>query len=115
MSGSGGSGGGGGGFGGPDTIIECDRLVINTQLSSPKSEVVDQLDEGTELDVSLESYPGTTVVVAKFNGAVAGGLASPETSRLRRCIEQGTNYSATVIDITGGQVRVRVHPAQAHG
>lgn len=114
MSGSGGSGGGGGGFAGPDTIA-CDRLVINTQLSSPKPEVVDQLDKGTELDVSLESYPGTTVVVAKFNGAVAGGLASPETARLRRCIEQGTNYCATVIDITGGQVRVRVHPAEAHG
>lgn len=114
MSGSGGSGGGGGGFAGPDTI-ECDRLVINTQLSSPKPEVVDQLDKGFELPVSLETYPGMTVVVAKFNGAVAGGLASPETARLRRCIEQGTSYSATVIDVTGGQVRVRVHPAQAHG
>lgn len=114
MSGSGGSGGGGGGFVGPDTI-ECDRLVINTQLSSPKPEVVARLENGVELPVSLEAYPGTTVVVAMFNGVVAGGLASPETSRLRRCIEQGTSYSATVIDITGGQVRVRVHPALAHG
>lgn len=114
MSGSGGSGGGGGSFGGPDTIT-CDRLVINTQLSSPKPDVVAQLDKGVELDISLESLPGTTVVVAKFNGAVAGGLASPETARLRQCIAQGTDYSATVIDITGGQVRVRVHPVQAHG
>lgn len=113
MSGSGGSGGGGGGFV-PDTI-ECDRLVINTQLSSPKPDVVAHLEKGVELPVSLEAYPGTTVVVAKFNGVVAGGLASPETARLRRCIEQGTSYSATVIDITGGQVRVRVHPAQPHG
>ena len=113
MSGSGGSGGGGG-FVGPDTI-ECDRLVINTQLSSPKPEVVVHLQKGVELAVSLEAYPGTTVVVARFNGAIAGGLASPETARLRRCIEQGTSYSATVIDITGGQVRIRVHPAPTHG
>jgi hypothetical protein len=111
MSGSGSSGGGGsgGGFGGPDTI-ECSRLVFNTQLSSPKPEVVDRLHTGDELDVSLESFPGTKVVVARFEGAVAGGLASPESARLRHCIEQGTSYHATVLDVTGGQVRVRVHP-----
>lgn len=110
MSGSsGGGGGGGGGFGGGDEV-DCKRLVINTQLSSPKADVVHALNEDAELDVEIDLVNGTSVVVAKFGGQVAGGLASPETARLRQCLEQGHRFGATVIHVTGGQVRVRVHP-----
>ena len=107
MSGS--SGGGGGDIFVIDTI-QCDSLVINTQLSSPKADVVARLNTGDELAVVLETYPGTKVVVAKLNNDIAGGLTAPETARLRTCIEQGTSYNATVLDVNGGQVRVRVHP-----
>lgn len=93
-----------------DSFPECSTLVFSTQLSSPKADVVPHLKPGEELDVALDARPAVTVVVALFNGRVAGGLASPETARLRGCIEQGTNYGATVLDVTGGQVRVRVHP-----
>lgn len=110
MSGSGGGGGGGGGgFGGGDEV-DCKRLVINTQLSSPKADVVNALKEDSELDVEIDLVNGTSVVVAKFGGQVAGGLASPETARLRQCLEQGHRFGATVVHVTGGQVRVRVHP-----
>lgn len=110
MSGSGGSGGGGGGgFTGGDEI-DCKRLIINTQLSSPKAEVVGALQADTELEIEIDLVNGTSVVVAKHAGRVAGGLASPETARLRHCIEQGHRFGATVIHVTGGQVRVRVHP-----
>ena len=108
MSGSGGSGGGGGGFE-PDAI-ECSRLIFNTQLSSPKPDVVTHLTVGDELQIVLDTQPGIKVVLALYNGQVAGGLASPETARLRHCMELGTNYNATILDVTGGQVRVRVHP-----
>ncbi|MRV70626.1 hypothetical protein GJ700_02690 [Duganella sp. FT92W] len=107
MSGSNGGGGGGGGF---EDYVDCSRLMISTQLSSPKPDVVAKLKASDELQVALDNQPGIKVVVALFNGQIAGGLASPETSRLRSCIEQGTNYNATVLDVTGGQVRVRVHP-----
>jgi hypothetical protein len=109
MSGSGGSGGGGGGgFGGGDDI-DCRQLVINTQLSSPKADVVGALAEGTELQVGIDLVNGTSVVVAKLGDLVAGGLAAPETARLRQCLEQGHHFGATVVHVTGGQVRVRVH------
>lgn len=108
MSGSGSSGGGGGGFE-PDAI-ECSRLIFNTQLSSPKPDVVTRLQPGVELQITLQVQPGLKVALALYNNEVAGGLASPETARLRHCIELGTHYSATVLDVTGGQVRVRVHP-----
>lgn len=107
MSGSGGGGGGGGW----DDVVSCDRLFINTQLSSPRPGVISQLAIGLELDVGIELLNGMQVVVATWRGEVAGGLTSPESARLRQCIEQGTSYSASVVDITGGQVRVRVHPA----
>lgn len=107
MSGSGSSSSGSRSF---DTFPDCSTLVFSTQLSSPKPNVIVHLKPGEELDVALETRPDVTVVVALFNGQVAGGLASPETARLRACIEQGTNYNATVLDITGGQVRVRIHP-----
>lgn len=110
MSGSGGSGGGGsGGFSGGDEI-DCKRLVINTQLSSPKANVVSELKADTELEVAIDLVNGTSVVVAKLGDLVAGGLAAPETARLRQCLEQGHRFGATVVHVTGGQVRVRVHP-----
>jgi hypothetical protein len=109
MSGSGGGGGGGGGFTGGDDV-DCRQLVINTQLSSPKADVVGALAEGTELDIGIDLVNGTSVVGAKLEGRTAGGLAAPETARLRQCLEQGHNFGATVVQVTGGQVRVRVHP-----
>lgn len=109
MSGS--SGGGGGDIFVIDTI-QCDSLVINTQLSSPKADIVRRLTKGDELTVVLEKYAtGQVVVVAKHNGDITGGLTAPETARLRACMEQGTSYNATVLEVNGGQVRVRVHPA----
>ena len=74
MSGSG-SGGGGGGFQPPTT--DCAELAFDTQLSSPKADVVSRLDQGDVLDVATQVMQGTTVVVAVYEGEVAGGLASP--------------------------------------
>lgn len=88
--------------------VSCKDLVITTQLGSPKAAVVGQLNAGDLLDVELEQAKGTTLVVAKFKGQVAGGLTSPELAQLRACLEDGTEYVAKVQSITGGQVRVKV-------
>jgi hypothetical protein len=88
--------------------VSCKDLVINTQLGSPKAAVVAKLKVGDELTVELEQAKGTTLVVAKFNGEIAGGLTSPELAQLRSCLEGGTRYVAKVQSITGGQVRVKV-------
>lgn len=88
--------------------VSCEDLVINTQLGSPKAAVVAKLKVGYELDVELENAKDTTLVVAKFENQIAGGLTSPELARLRSCLAGGTRYIAKVQSITGGQVRVKV-------
>lgn len=102
------SGSGGGGF--SSSFDDCDSLTINTQLSSPKPEVVKHIRVGDGLDVAVQQGQNTTVIVVLFNGEVAGGLAAPEIGRLRTCIESGTQYSAQVTGLSDGQVRVRVTP-----
>ncbi len=102
MSGS----GGGGSFSAPfDT---CESLVINTQLSSPKPDVIKRIQINDKLVISTQASGGTTVIVALHEGEIAGGLASPETGRLRTCLEGGTQYVAKVTAINDGQVRVQV-------
>lgn len=110
MSGSGG-GGYGGGFDGAPTA--CDTLVIETQISSPKADVVKGLAPGIVLEVALEQQGALSVVVLKHDGQVAGGIADPNVPRLRECIAQGTQYSATVRAVQGGLVIVRIAPIPA--
>jgi len=103
------SGSGGGGGGSPETpVASCEDLVIETQLSSPKDDVVDKIKVGDSLDVGIQTKSGTSVVVVLYKGKVAGGLASPLVGRLRECLNNDTQYKAKVLSKSGGQVRVRV-------
>ena len=104
MSGSGGSGSGGFDSGSEN----CEDLVINTQLSSPKANVVALITVGDELDLEVRTLQNTVVVVAVYKGEVAGGIASTRMARLRECIEDGTKYLARVTAKNDGQVSVRV-------
>jgi hypothetical protein len=107
MTGSSGSGYGGGFDGGRSA---CDTLVIETQISSPKVDVVKHLIKGVVLTVGLAQVGGVTAVVLVHQGQVAGGVADPSVQRLRECIAQGTQYAATVRAINGGLVTVRIAP-----
>ena len=107
MTGSGGSGGGG--F--DSSHEDCAALAFDTQLSSPKQAVVALLKVDDDLMVETQTVGSTTVVVALHQGKVAGGIASPLIQRLRECIASGTSYIATVMEVNGGQVRVRVKAA----
>ncbi|MDD5299423.1 MAG: hypothetical protein PHD65_02905 [Gallionella sp.] len=106
MSGSGGSGY----SGGFEPIDTCDSLFIETQLSSPKEDVIRTLSVGDILSVDVRQFGTTLVVVVLHQGEVAGGIAAPQVQKLRECISQGTIYDATVTSLNGGQVRVRIKP-----
>lgn len=106
MSGSG--GGGYGGFNEPE--ISCENLIIETQLTSPRENVIAKIGVNTVLDVSLEQAGPSAVVVLTHQGEVAGGIASPQMTRLRECIQLGTRYSATVTAKSDGHVQVRISP-----
>lgn len=105
MSGSGGFGGGGGG-GSPST--PCEVLAFETQLSSPKADVIQNLTVGSVLKIELKKLGDTYTIVVTWNGQVAGGLTAPDVQRLRECILDGHEYAATVLSINQGQVKVRV-------
>lgn len=89
----------------------CGQLVFDTQLTSPKANVTSQLQVGTKLAVELEMIGQNPAICAKFNGQVAGGVASQHSAQIRDCLQQGVRYKAEVTHIQGGQIRVRVFPA----
>lgn len=106
-----GSGGGFGGGASDDTQIACERLIIETTISSPKEAVIKNLSVNDILQVGLEQSGSTSVVVLSYKGDKAGGITHAQTNRLRECIQGGTQYIATVISKSDGQVRVRIKPA----
>ncbi|HBU6114162.1 TPA: hypothetical protein ACNP34_002003 [Citrobacter freundii] len=108
MSGSGG-GSFGGQFGQDDFEVTCEKLTIDTQLSSPDPQVVAQLSVGVIMGIMQINSKGTLLTVAIHNGMQAGGIASPYIQRLRDCMTNGTTYVAKVTAINGGQVRVSVY------
>ena len=67
-----------------------------------------QLAKDDVLTVEVEQSGGTQYVVAKYNGAEAGSLASAQIIRLIECINEGTVYKAKVTAVNGGQVKVKV-------
>ena len=110
MSGSGRSVfiGGGGGFG--DQPDECDEIQFETNLGSPVEEVVDDLDIGSELDLTLVEVNGIQRVVAQFEGDDVGAIID-RLEDLIRCLQMGADFGATVIAINDGIVRVEVRSA----
>jgi hypothetical protein len=105
MSGSGGSGGGGGDVG---YELSCDQLKFEAQLTSPQPAVVASLKVGDVLDIDVANMKGQVIVQVLKGKQAAGGLAGPDATRLRNCMEQGNKYKATVRSVNGGQVRVVV-------
>ncbi|AXD50743.1 hypothetical protein AIS11_21190 [Salmonella enterica] len=107
------SGSGGGSFGGQFSQepfeLSCEKLTITTQLSSPIPAVVSALKVKDILGIQQINNNGLSLTVALHNGAVAGGIASPQIQRMRDCIALGTTYVAEVIAINGGQVMVKVY------
>jgi hypothetical protein len=103
-----GGGGGGGGGGAPDDDVDCDKLKFEAQVTSPQASVVGTLSVGDVLEVNVVNMKGQMVVQVVKNGKPAGGLAGPDATRLRNCINDGHRYKATVRTINGGQVRVQV-------
>jgi hypothetical protein len=103
-----GSGGGGGGGGVPDTQPSCNDLKFSILVSSPQPAAVAALKVGDVLDIDVAQRGAQVVVRVLQNGTLVGGLAGPDATRLRNCIEDGHDYQAEVLSITGGQVRVEV-------
>jgi hypothetical protein len=102
------SGSSGGGGGGHNDESPCDKLRFEAQLTTPQPAVVATLKLKEVLVIDVATLKGQVVVRVLKKGKVAGGLAGPDATRLRNCIERDHTYKATVRTINGGQVRVLV-------
>lgn len=104
MSGSGGS------YLGPSTpASSCTSLQFDTQLASPKAQVVSQLNTNDILDIAFAQQGSQQIVVALSAGQEAGGIVDPHLHQLRNCMSQGEQYQARVLSVSGGQVRLRIY------
>lgn len=102
------SGSGGSYFGSDSPTDSCSTLQFDTQLASPKPLVVAQLQVGNVLDIVF-GQGGSQIVVALWNDIETGGIVDPRLNQLRNCMSQNERFQARVLNISGGQVRVRVY------
>lgn len=102
------SGSGGSYLGSSTPAKSCEALQFDTQLASPKAPVVGQLNVGDILDIAFATT-GNQVVMALWNGAEAGSIVHSHLTQLRNCMTQGEQYQARVLQVSGGQVRLRVY------
>lgn len=93
-----------------DPHIVCEEFSFTAQIASPKEEVVEQLEEGCLLDIVIGDQNGQSVVLAYWQGQEVGGIADKRLQRLRQCMAEGHSYSARVVSIINGQVRVHISP-----
>lgn len=108
MSGSGG-GGGSGGPASPDPQVDCASLIIRTTLNSPDPAVVSKLELRDVLHVSPQTSAGPVEAITDA-GEVAGSITARQMMRLLQCIEDGFEYIAVVLSVSGGRVEVEVRP-----
>jgi len=105
MSGSGGEIGGA-----PDSSTNCEELVIVTQISSPKQNVVEKLHVGDILEIKLISENDLSIVTVIHKDEVVGGVVHLDVAQLRKCLNDGFLFNAEIITIDEGQVRIRIEP-----
>lgn len=103
------SGGGGTSHWEPKPEFDCARLIERTLINSPVPEVVQRLDGGALLRVTLSNLNGAQVLQAVAeNGDVAGSLTPPSLPQIIECIGKGHSYVAIVLDRDGGNIRVEI-------
>lgn len=102
---------GGSGSGWTPTVPSspCERINFRANINSPQPAVLGSLRLSSELDVKLQTVPAISVVV-EYAGAIAGSLTGTEVSKLINCIQNGFEYSATIVTIDKGNYTVQVTP-----
>lgn len=102
----GGSGNGGGGRSSHNKEIPCEELKFNTQLSSPKEDVIVNIRPGMLLEVILSPTRTTCVVI--IDGQIAGTIIHSNLNKLINCIVKGNVFYAKVRSVDGAKCAITV-------
>jgi len=85
----------------------CSQLSFRAPLTSPKPQILQALKVGEVLTIHLDPTPPHAVIVS-FRGTPAGTLTGPDISQLVRCIQNGFQYAAKVLEVAGSVCVVEV-------
>jgi len=85
----------------------CERINIRANINSPQAEALQELELNNILTVSLQQTPQISIIVSS-DSHIIGSLTGPSITQLINCIENGHQYSATVVDLDGGSCVVLV-------
>ena len=109
MSGGGPDLGGGGGAGG--TRTPCDQIRFDTTLASPDPAAIQSLSLNQVLMVRLEPQAGGATAIAAVTaaGVIVGAIVA-RVAELLPCLQRDFRYTATILSVAGGAVRVRIEP-----
>lgn len=98
-------GSGGGGWSPTVPSSPCERLSFRANINSPQP-ALSSVSVGDRLDLSLQTSPLS--VIALFNGTIVGSITGPSISGLINCMQNGYQYEAEVLTISGGNCSVLV-------
>lgn len=92
--------------GGGSGAANCAGLRPEKPLQAPNEIVVETLSIGDVLQLSLRENPTPVIAVVTEDGREAGAIMPDEF--LISCLQQGVQYTATVMSIRGGHVMLRI-------
>jgi hypothetical protein len=101
------SGHGGGGERPPVNSIDCRAIVIKTSIVSPDPDVLATLNESDDLKIVLHSATGPLMALTD-NNQVLGAVFTNSPTMLIQCINEGTDYIATILNIDGGECQILI-------
>lgn len=102
-------GGSGGGWTPTVPSSPCERINFRANINSPQPAILNLLKVTDVLDVKLRTTPVVSIIV-EYAGNFAGSLTGTEISKLIMCIQNGFEYSATIVTIDKGNFTVQVTP-----
>jgi len=88
-------------------VDRCDLINESVRLSSPRPNVVAQLQIGDVLTLSIQNKV-PPILVTTSGGQVAGSVVPSSLQTLLECMKTGYSYKATVESIRGGICIVRI-------
>jgi hypothetical protein len=92
--------------------FDCLLIFQKTHLLSP-TEVLDELNKDTVMEVELRVEDERERLYAIYNGKIAGVLMPKLIVRIKDCIKSGVEYMAKVLEKSGGRCWVEIRPKAA--
>ena len=92
----------------PTVDVACEALRVKTVLNSPDPAIVGQLQKGNCLEVAIERHGAREVVVARWQGQVAGSITAASFIKIIECLKAGEPFRATVLAVAGGRCDVEI-------